>query len=189
MSVALPTSPKQQLKAAAGWHCGHRGRVQDWDRCAPVMNFRKHLSNCMLKKSILDIKVMTFFPLCYLGWHCFSCAGEQKCCLCSVHLSGGWHLRCGGILQCNRGDPMVNSLQTSRSPWSSCLPQLDCCRSGANKGGSTYRKTLPYSSKRSVQAGTLKSLADGADSVVHASVAVGQLRGARKPHGAKLKES
>lgn len=25
MSVALPTWPKQQLKAAATWHCGHRG--------------------------------------------------------------------------------------------------------------------------------------------------------------------
>lgn len=41
-------------------------RVHNQDRWAPVMNFREHLSNCMLGKSILDIKVMTFFPLCYL---------------------------------------------------------------------------------------------------------------------------
>lgn len=82
-------------------------RVHDRDRWALVTDFREHLSNCMLGKSILDIKIMTFFFSVLFGLR------EQKCCLCSVHLSGRWHLRCGGILQCNRGDPMVNSLQTS----------------------------------------------------------------------------
>lgn len=157
---SLASTTNAAAKSSPSVMLGVQGpdRAWDQDRWAPVTNFHQHLSNCILEKSILHLKVVTCLPLCYLIWQCFSCTGERNYFMCSVRSCARWYLQCEAVCNVIK---QTTCLIHWRPPTASrvfVVSQWDCCHIGGNKAGSPYRKMLVFSPKRGVQTGLLKSL-------------------------------